>query len=89
MDNFENENKLVWDAWYSSSDAIKAALGEEYTRENYEMISILNVTALITNFDLATADEIKKNGDDFILFVRELINLKLQAFNAKQGKFQA
>jgi hypothetical protein len=89
MYNFEKENKLVWDAWYSSSDAIKDALGEDYTRENYEMISLLNVTALITDFDHANADEIKKNGDDFILFVRELINLKLQAFNAKQGKFQA
>jgi hypothetical protein len=86
MDNFEKENKLVWDAWYASSDAIKGALGNCYTRENYEMIAMLNVAALITDFDHANADEIKKNGDDLILFVRELIDLKLQALNANPTK---
>jgi hypothetical protein len=89
MDNFEKENKLVWDAWYASQQSIKDALGEDYTKENYEMINVLNVTALITNFDLASADEIKKNGDNFIVNVRQMIELKLQALNAKQGKFQA
>ena len=89
MDNFEKENKLVYDAWYSSQQAIKDALGECYTKENYEMINVINVTALIANFDLATADEIKKNGDNFIVYVRQMIESKLQTLNAKQGKFQA
>ena len=89
MDNFKKENKLIYDAWYSSQQAIKDALGECYTKENYEMINVLNVTALITNFDLASADEIKKNGDNFIVYVRQMIESKLQTLNAKQGKFQA
>ena len=89
MDNFEKEIKLIYDAWYSSQQSIKDALGEDYTKENYEMINVLNVTALITNFDLASADEIKKNGDNFIVYVRQMIESKLQTLNAKQGKFQA
>jgi len=89
MDSFEKENKLIYDAWYSSQQAIKDALGECYMKENYEMINVLNVTALITNFDLASADEIKKNGDNFIVNVRQMIESKLQTLNAKQGKFQA
>lgn len=89
MDNFEKENKLIYDAWYSSQQSIKDALGKCYTKENYEMINVLNVTALITNFDLASADEIKKNGDNFIVNVRQMIESKLQTLNAKQGKFQA
>ena len=89
MDSFEKENKLIYDAWYSSQQAIKDALGECYTKENYEMINVLNVTALITNFDLASADEIKKNGDNFIVYVRQMIESKLQTLNAKQGKFKA
>jgi hypothetical protein len=89
MDSFEKENKLIYDAWYASQQAIKDALGECYTKENYEMINVLNVTALITNFDLASADEIKKNGDNFIVNVRQMIESKLQTLNAKQGKFQA
>ena len=89
MDSFEKENKLIYDAWYSSQQAIKDALGECYTKENYEMINVINVTALIANFDLATADEIKKNGDNFIVYVRQMIESKLQTLNAKQGKFQA
>lgn len=89
MDSFEKENKLIYDAWYSSQQAIKDALGESYTKENYEMINVLNVTALITNFDLASADDIKKNGDNFIVYVRQMIESKLQTLNANQGKLQA
>ncbi len=83
------ENKLLSDAWEAGARAIKESLGEYYTQENVEMVTMTSVNYLITCFDQANADEVRKNRDDFILIVRGVTDLKIQRLNAKQGKFQA
>jgi hypothetical protein len=89
MDNFEKENKLLTDAWTAGAKAIRGSLGEYYTQENVEMITMMSVNNLITCFNQANADDVQKNRDDFILVVRGVIDLRIQALNAKQGKFQS
>lgn len=89
MDNLDAENKILTDAWHAGAQAIRESLGEYYTQENVEMITMMSVNYLITCFSQANADEVQKNRDDFILVVRGVIDLRIQALNALQGKFQA